>query len=184
VPVAEIPSAEPDEAADAEQEAEEPEEPAVAADEGEDGPEDEAARPRAIADALAELDLATIGAIGQSPPGAVLGSGRTGPRGSVAVGGASTAGGTVSNASAVVAGMRGRFRRCYSVGLKADRNLQGTVTLVAHVDANGNVTRVDGKSKQLGPILGCLKAVVAGSTFAPPQGGAATVSIPIFINKK
>ena len=184
VTIAEVPSTEPDETADAEPEPAEPKEPAVADDEGHHGPDDDAARERELAVALADLDIATIGALGQAPPG-LPSAGPSGPQGSVAVGGTSTAGGTVSNASAVVARMRSRFRRCYNTSLKTDPKLHGSVTLVADIDAKGNVTRVVGTSKQLGPILGCLKAVVASSAFAPPTGGAATVSIPItFINTK
>ncbi|MBI4703125.1 MAG: energy transducer TonB [Deltaproteobacteria bacterium] len=109
-----------------------------------------------------------------------------GPEGSAIVGGAGVSGGNVANASAVVARMRGRFRRCYQQGLAQNPEMQGSVNLVARVGPNGEVLSVGGGGGgSLGGIVPCLKAVVAGAQFAPPDGGGATISIPIsFVRQK
>lgn len=103
-----------------------------------------------------------------------------GPKGSVSVGGAGVSGGAVANASSVVARMRARFRHCYEQGLNSNPEMQGTVTLTAKVGPNGEVQSVGGGGGgSLSPIVGCLKAVVAGAQFAPPDGGGAIITIPI-----
>lgn len=103
-----------------------------------------------------------------------------GPKGNVSVGGAGVAGGAVSNASSVVARMKGRFRACYNGGLASNPEMQGSVMLVAKIGPNGGVQGVGGGGGPLSPIVGCLKGVVASGGFSPPDNGVgATVSIPI-----
>jgi hypothetical protein len=103
-----------------------------------------------------------------------------GPQGSAIVGGAGVAGGAVANAGAAVSRMRGRFRACYQAGLDANPELAGSVTLVAKIGPNGAVTGVSGGGGALSPIVGCLKSVVSGGGFSPPDNGVgATISIPI-----
>ncbi len=103
-----------------------------------------------------------------------------GPTGNVNVGGAGVAGGAVSNASSVVARMKGRFRACYNGGLASNPEMQGSVVLVAKIGPNGGVQGVSGGGGPLAPIVGCLKGVVASGGFSPPDNGVgATVSIPI-----
>jgi hypothetical protein len=107
-----------------------------------------------------------------------------GPKGS-ANASAAVAGGNVANASAVVARMRPRFRRCYEQGLAQDPNMQGSVTLTAKVGPNGEVMGVGGGGGgSLGSIVGCLKAVVSGGGFSPPDGGSAVITIPITFVKQ
>lgn len=103
-----------------------------------------------------------------------------GPKGNVSVGGAGVSGGAVSNASSVVARMRGRFRACYNAGLQSNPELQGSVVLTAKIGPNGGVMGVGGGGGALAPIVGCLKGVVASGGFSPPDNGTgAVVSIPI-----
>ena len=88
-----------------------------------------------LADELAELDVRTVGALSTagslSNPGDVpqSSSGKTkkgtGTQPAVFVGGASVPGVRVGNASAVIMGMKGRFRRCYLAGLKQHPDMQG-----------------------------------------------------------
>ncbi|MEM9691100.1 MAG: energy transducer TonB, partial [Myxococcota bacterium] len=59
-----------------------------------------------------------------------------GPKGTASASGGAVAG-TVSNASAVVARMRGRFRRCYQQGLASNPDMQGAATLTANIGPNG-----------------------------------------------
>lgn len=108
-----------------------------------------------------------------------------GPTGSANVGGAGVSGGNVANANAVVARMRGRFRRCYQQGLDQNPDMQGSVTLTAKIGPNGEVLGVGGGGGgAIGPIVGCLKAVVQSGGFSPPEGGGAIVSIPITFVKQ
>jgi hypothetical protein len=128
--------------------------------------------------------LKDIGETGGQSTGGAQATGKKkevkGPTGSAIVGGAGVSGGAVANASSVVARMRGRFRRCYQQGLNSNPEMQGSVTLTAKVGPNGEVLGVGGGGGgSLGPIVGCLKAVVAGAQFAPPDGGGAIITIPI-----
>jgi hypothetical protein len=133
-----------------------------------------------LASELAELDVQTLGALGSGPSGALAPppASPAGP-GSVSVGGAGVAGGTVANASAVVARMKGRFRACYQMGLASKPDLSGSVVLVARIGEQGQVESVSGGGSTLAAIIPCLKAVVQGASFAPPDGGSAVISIPI-----
>ncbi len=80
--------------------------------------------------------------------------------------------------------MRGRFRRCYEHGRKGDPSLAGTLTLVALLGPQGEVTSVTGgDTSNLKPIVPCLKAVMTSGMFAPPDGGTAAVSVEATFTK-
>lgn len=133
--------------------------------------------------------LSDIGNTGTGEKGGATGAGTAkkvqGPKGSAMVGGAGVAGGSVANASSVVARMRGRFRRCYQQGLNTNPEMQGSVQLTAKIGPNGEVLGVGGGGGgSLGPIVGCLKAVVASGAFSPPDSGSAIISIPITFVKQ
>ncbi|MEZ4306993.1 MAG: AgmX/PglI C-terminal domain-containing protein [Polyangiaceae bacterium] len=103
-----------------------------------------------------------------------------GPVGSAAVGGASVSGGSVANASAVVAGMAAGFRRCYNNGLKEDPNMKGSVRITARIGPNGEVLGASASGSGLsGSVIGCVQARVASASFSPPEGGGATIVIPV-----
>jgi hypothetical protein len=127
--------------------------------------------------------LASIGNTGKGEGPA--GSGKTekvkGPKGSVGIGGASVSGGTVSNASAVVAGMAAGFRRCYNQGLAVDPNMKGSVRITAKIGPNGEVLGASpsGGGGLSGTVIGCVVSRVASAQFAPPDGGGATLVIPV-----
>ena len=134
--------------------------------------------------------LSDIGSTGASGgPGGATAAGTAkkveGPKGSAMVGGAGVAGGTVANASSVVARMRGRFKRCYEQGLNSNPEMQGSVSLTAKIGPNGEVLSVGGGGGgSLGAIVPCLKAVVSSGGFAPPDSGSAIISIPITFVKQ
>lgn len=91
------------------------------------------------------------------------------------------AGGSIANTPAVVAGMRAGFRRCYAQGLKEDASIEGSLTVEASVGANGEVTaskvtRMKGLSAT---VASCIEGVVSSRRFDPPEGGGATVAIPV-----
>lgn len=104
-----------------------------------------------------------------------------GPVGSAAIGGAAVSGGSVANASAVVAGMAAGFRRCYNNGLKEDPNMKGSVRITARIGPNGEVlsASASGGGGLSGSVIGCVQARVASAQFSPPEGGGATVVIPV-----
>jgi hypothetical protein len=85
----------------------------------------------------------------------------------------------IPGADGVIARMRGRLRACYLGGLERDPTLQGSVSLVASIAANGSVSSVGGGGGPLAPIMGCLKAVVQSGQFAAPRDGRGVVMVSI-----
>lgn len=126
--------------------------------------------------------LSGIGDSGSAGP-ATAGSAQKvkGPVGSASVGGASVSGGSVANASSVVAGMAAGFRRCYNNGLKEDPNMKGSVRVTARIGPNGEVlgASASGGGGLSGSVVGCVQARVASAQFSPPEGGGATIVIPV-----
>ncbi|WP_437671036.1 AgmX/PglI C-terminal domain-containing protein [Sorangium sp. So ce131] len=126
--------------------------------------------------------LASIGNTGTSGP-ATAGSTQVvkGPVGNAQVGGAAVSGGSVSNASSVVAGMAAGFRRCYNKGLQEDPSMKGSVKITAKIGPNGEVLSASpsGGSNLSGTVISCVVARVQSAQFAPPEGGGATVVIPV-----
>jgi TonB family protein len=113
--------------------------------------------------------------------------GRTdaGPRhGSATTGSATVAGGSVSNAARVVAGMRAGFRNCYNRALTQNAAISGSVTLVIRVGSGGEVQGVT-VSAQSGnlpdSVVSCVKARAQAAQFDPPVGdaGLATITVPV-----
>jgi hypothetical protein len=104
-----------------------------------------------------------------------------GPTGNAQIGGASVVGGAVANASAVVAGMGAGFRRCYNRGLAEDPNMKGSVRVTAKIGPNGEVLSAtpSGGGGLSGTVISCVVARVQSAQFAPPEGGGATVVIPV-----
>jgi hypothetical protein len=103
-----------------------------------------------------------------------------GPVGSASIGGASVSGGSVTNASSVVAGMGAGFRRCYNKGLQEDPNMKGSVRITAKIGPNGEVLSVSPSGSGLsGTVISCVASRVSSAQFAPPEGGGATIVIPV-----
>ncbi len=127
--------------------------------------------------------LGSIGSTGKSAGTEGTGTVKKvkGPRGNASVGGAAVAGGTVSNASRVVAGMRAGFRACYNRGLATNPDAQGSIHLTIRVGPGGEVQSVSASpSGNLpGSVVGCVRARAAAAQFAPPEGGSAVVSVPV-----
>lgn len=95
--------------------------------------------------------------------------------------GPSGAPGNVANAAAVVAAMQPAFRSCYNSALLADPGMKGSVRLTARIGPEGEVTTVSpsGGGGLSPPLVACLESVVAHARFAAPEGGGATIVIPI-----
>ncbi|MFO0550411.1 MAG: AgmX/PglI C-terminal domain-containing protein [Polyangiaceae bacterium] len=104
-----------------------------------------------------------------------------GPTGNASVGGASVSGGSVANASSVVAAMAAGFRRCYNKGLQEDPNMKGSVRITAKIGPNGEVLGASpsGSSGLSGTVVSCVAARVSSAQFAAPDGGGATIVIPV-----
>ena len=104
-----------------------------------------------------------------------------GPVGNASVGGASVSGGSVANAGAVVAKMSAGFKRCYQKGLAEDANMKGSVRITAKVGPNGEVLSASpsGGGGLSGTVVQCVVARVSSAQFAPPEGGGATIVIPV-----
>ena len=96
---------------------------------------------------------------------------------------AKKASGNVPDAVSVVAGLAKSFRRCYNHELTKNPNLVAKGRLTVKIDASGAVT--SSVATGLPPDLtSCVEAVGAAAVFAPPEGGGATVVIPIgFVSK-
>ena len=89
--------------------------------------------------------------------------------------------GRVANASAVVASFAPAFRDCYNAMLLHDGDAAGGVCLTAKIGAGGEVvsTAIDLRNG-LPPSVGeCAAAVVQRAQFSPPDGGTATIVIPV-----
>jgi hypothetical protein len=104
-----------------------------------------------------------------------------GPVGSASVGAPNVSGGSVANAQAVVAGMAAGFRRCYNKGLAEDPNMKGSIRITAKIGPNGEVLGASpgGGGGLSGSVVACVAARVASAQFAPPEGGGATIVIPV-----
>lgn len=94
---------------------------------------------------------------------------------------AEPSGGVVSNAQQVVAAMRAGLRACYKHGLDIDPTMQGSVRVIATVGANGEVVsaRPSGASGLSQEVVRCVTNRVSGAQFSAPQGGNATIVIPM-----
>ena len=103
-----------------------------------------------------------------------------GPKAQVSTG-ASIMGGQVSNAQSVVSRMGAAFRRCYTNGLNSDPNMSGKVTLTARIGPNGEVQSVSVSTSGTisGDVAQCIANRLRSAQFDPPEGGTATISIPV-----
>jgi hypothetical protein len=132
------------------------------------------------------------GVVGPGRPGGLAaigggGSGTPGPAPAPAVIGRASIkqvgvkGGKVANAEPVVAGMAAGFRRCFNKGLQDDPHMKGSVTLTVAVGANGEVLSVVPSAVKAlsGKVVSCAAARASSAQFAPPEGGASTLTIPI-----
>jgi hypothetical protein len=134
-------------------------------------------RPGQSGGGLGAIGATTAGTPGGAGAGAVV----KGPTGNANVGAAETIGGKVSNAERVVAGMKAGFRACYNRGLASNPDLQGSVKITAKVGPNGEVVSATpaGGGGLGDEVVQCLVRRVQSATFYPPDGGGASLVIPI-----
>jgi hypothetical protein len=126
-----------------------------------------------------------LGAIGATTAGTPGGAGQAavvkGPQGNANIGAAEMRGGQVSNAERVVAGMKAGFRACYNRGLASNPDLQGSVKITAKIGPNGEVVSAtpSGGAGLGDEVVQCLVRRVQSANFNPPEGGGASIVIPI-----
>jgi hypothetical protein len=98
----------------------------------------------------------------------------------------STAGGTVSNAARVVAGMRAAFRACYQRGLDENPDAGGSIKLTIRVGPGGEVAGVSASPSGTlsATIVSCVQARAQKALFDPPEGGSAVISVPVTFVKQ
>lgn len=81
---------------------------------------------------------------------------------------------------AAVASMRPRFRDCYAALLSRNRRAHGAVRLTLRIDCQGAVRSALAAAYGIDrEAVSCLFRQVALSRFSPPDGGTATIQIPI-----
>lgn len=102
-----------------------------------------------------------------------------GPTSEVVIAEPEVRGGAVDRASAVVARMRPRFRRCHAAALNEDPTLTGKLELTAKIGQNGEVLSVRETGGAMGKVTPCARAVVAGAQFAPPSGNGGYAEVII-----
>ncbi|MFO0761275.1 MAG: AgmX/PglI C-terminal domain-containing protein [Byssovorax sp.] len=97
------------------------------------------------------------------------------------IGGPIPSGGAIPNANAVVSSARAGFRACYKREIDVNPTAHGSVRITVKVGPNGEVLSAtpSGVSGLSGALVGCLVSRVSGLAFDPPQGGGATLVIPM-----
>lgn len=102
------------------------------------------------------------------------------------IGVASTSEGKVDKASQVVTGMGAGFRRCYNLGLAEDAHMTGSIRVTAKIGPGGEVVSAmpTGGSGLSEAVIACVVARVSTARFAVPEGGGATVVIPVTFTSK
>lgn len=132
--------------------------------------------------------LAGIGSSGRTGGTEGTGTGQKveGPKGNASVGGAAVSGGTVSNASRVVAGMRAGFRACYQRGLAENPDAAGSIRLTIRVGAGGEVAGVQASQSGSLPasVVSCVQARAQAAQFDAPEGGSAVIAVPVTFVKQ
>ena len=95
------------------------------------------------------------------------------------MGAATSSGGTIANASRVIAGVRGSLRSCYSAALAENPNARGSIRFTVSVGATGGVENVDAVASGLPvPLVECAKARIRVAQFEAPVGGKAVLQFP------
>jgi hypothetical protein len=123
---------------------------------------------------------------GTGTEGSGAGAKVSGPKAAMPGVSSSVAGGNISNAAKVVAAMRAAFRACYQKGLDQNPDSQGSIKMAIKVGPGGEVTGVTATpSGNLPPgVIDCVTARARRAQFDPPEGGAATVQVPVTFVKQ
>ncbi len=90
-------------------------------------------------------------------------------------------GGALSGAADAIASLAPYFRRCYNRALLEDPHMKGSVRITGTIGADGTVIDASwGLAEGLSPqVCDCLRRAILAQRFNPPDGGGATVVVPI-----
>lgn len=123
---------------------------------------------------------------GRPAPSASARAAPSGPKAVISILQLSISGGPVANARGVVAGMAAGFRRCVNREIAADPSAitPGGVKVIAKIGPNGEVLSVvpTGGVGLTKAAIACVLTRVSSAQFAPPDGGSATIEIPIALD--
>lgn len=89
--------------------------------------------------------------------------------------------GGATTANEVVARLAPGLRACYNEALATEPTAQGTLRLTMKIGADGHVqsTSTSGGGALPPSVLTCVEKHGATAVFPPPEGGGATVVIPV-----
>jgi hypothetical protein len=88
--------------------------------------------------------------------------------------------GNVPDAPRVVAGLKGALKACYKHALDEDPTMRGSVRVTASIAPNGEVKSAQAAGSGLSSsMISCVTRVVRSAPFSPPDGGGATIVIPM-----
>jgi hypothetical protein len=127
-----------------------------------------------------------LASIGDVRGGGGDGTGTTvavrGPRGTVNTAPPDTKGAPIRNAAAVIASLKGGFRRCYERALAENPDAEGRIDLSLKVGPGGEVQSATATPQGNLPsqVVGCIRGKVMAAQFDPPEGGGvAIVQVPV-----
>jgi outer membrane biosynthesis protein TonB len=89
--------------------------------------------------------------------------------------------GEVESPQNVIARMGPDFRRCYNSGLATNPAMKGSLRVTARIGPDGkvvvaNASDGNGLSQE---VIACVTRRVKSAQFAPPDGGGATIVVPV-----
>lgn len=85
-----------------------------------------------------------------------------------------------ANGSQALTTAQAGLQRCYEVGLREDPRLRGNIRVTARIGPKGAVMSSQESHEGLSPMLvACVVEVIARTPFAAPEGGSATVVVPV-----
>jgi hypothetical protein len=92
-----------------------------------------------------------------------------------------TMSGHVDGAEDVVAALRPGFRACFNAALVKNPDVAGSMCVTAKIGSRGEIVEAtsSGGDTMGSEFLGCVVGRVRDATFAPPDGSAATIVIPV-----
>jgi hypothetical protein len=90
--------------------------------------------------------------------------------------------GTIADAESVVDRLRSRFNECYEKALWQNPDSQGALRVTSRIAVDGRVSSSRGVGIGLGAdTYQCVTRAVLDARFAPPEGGSATLAIPVVL---
>lgn len=102
------------------------------------------------------------------------------PTGNASFGAPVIRGGAIANAPTVIVGVATSARRCYLQAVQQGSAAPGAIEVTATIDPRGAVTSVQQTHTGLTPTLvACIVGHVQSASFAPPEGGGATLVWPM-----